>query len=352
MKIRMYNCGFGDCFRLTSSNGEKLFVDFGIHSMSYDFIPRDIRYDNIMVDIDESSDFILTHYHEDHYSGAVYMGKLGKRFRNVYIPDVWSLDGSIEVISLILLRGLLTKSVIKRGLTLFDFLQSICGSKVHFISRGSIIQNKYEVLWPTDEWIKKKTMKIFRDWPMGTENYLKDLIGISRELRSIVLNIVNSNYTQQNIGLAFEIGRLKAQYIQLLSKMSISRGMQYKLTYLGNAISIVFQNRDEQDPNVLFTGDVKGNDVWKYIESNTHNSILMKEQYDIIKVPHHGTSPYYHSFSSRMNDNTTLLIPNGKTRAPWYVDGRYYVDSNDKGSKVICTSDEACDLSRAGYIDI
>lgn len=352
VKIRMYNCGFGDCFRLTSLNGEKLFVDFGIHSMSCDLIPRDIRYDNIMVDIDKGSDFLLTHYHEDHYSGAVYMGQLGKKFRNVYIPDVWSVDGSIEVVSLILLRGLLTKSVIKRGLTLFDFLQSICGSRVFFISRGSIIQNMYEVLWPTDEWIKKKTKKIFRNWPIGTEDYLNDLIRISRELRTIVLNLAMSDYTEQNISLAYEIEKLKAQYIQLSSKMPMAGGMQYKLTNLGNSISIVFQNRNEQDVNVLFTGDVKGKEVWKHIESNIHDSIMMKGQYDIIKVPHHGTSPYYHSFSSRMNDHTTLLIPHGKTRAPWYVDGRYYVDSNDKGSKVICTSDEACDLCRAGHIDI
>lgn len=35
MEIRMYECGFGDCFRLREANQVDLYVDFGIHSSSW-----------------------------------------------------------------------------------------------------------------------------------------------------------------------------------------------------------------------------------------------------------------------------------------------------------------------------
>lgn len=35
MEIRMYECGFGDCFRLRRKNDTDLYVDFGIHNSSW-----------------------------------------------------------------------------------------------------------------------------------------------------------------------------------------------------------------------------------------------------------------------------------------------------------------------------
>ena len=73
MKIRMYECGFGDCFRLREENQVDLYVDFGIHTSSWSGIDKINRFDNIIADMGKDTDFLLTHYHDDHFNGAIYM---------------------------------------------------------------------------------------------------------------------------------------------------------------------------------------------------------------------------------------------------------------------------------------
>ena len=63
----MYKCAFGDCFKLEDDAGDVLYVDFGIHIRSMKKKDREARYDQIIQDIPEKSDFLLTHYHADHY---------------------------------------------------------------------------------------------------------------------------------------------------------------------------------------------------------------------------------------------------------------------------------------------
>ena len=53
MEIRMYECGFGDCFRLREANQVDLYVDFGIHSSSWSGNDKTNRFDNIIADMNE-----------------------------------------------------------------------------------------------------------------------------------------------------------------------------------------------------------------------------------------------------------------------------------------------------------
>ena len=69
MEIRMYECGFGDCFRLREANQVDLYVDFGIHSSSWSGNDKTNRFDNIIADMNEKKDFLLTHCHDDHLMG-------------------------------------------------------------------------------------------------------------------------------------------------------------------------------------------------------------------------------------------------------------------------------------------
>ena len=61
MEIRMYECGFGDCFRLREANQVDLYVDFGIHSSSWSGNDKTNRFDNVIADMNEKKDFLLTH---------------------------------------------------------------------------------------------------------------------------------------------------------------------------------------------------------------------------------------------------------------------------------------------------
>ena len=90
----MFDTDFGDCFRIENEHVETpLYVDFGIHRRSSTLTgaAETNRYEEIINDMPKEKDFLLTHYHDDHFSGAVYMGQNypHEKFRDVYIPDVW-----------------------------------------------------------------------------------------------------------------------------------------------------------------------------------------------------------------------------------------------------------------------
>ena len=165
MHIRMYHCGFGDCFNLIDKYNNSLYVDFGIHNYSMDKATREAIYDRIVNLMQGKDDFLLTHYHDDHYAGAIYMAKMKRQFRNVYIPDIWNINESVQVVSLLLLRGLITKSVLKNGLSIIQFLQEICCSKgrIYFVKRNTKIQQSYIALWPDEKYIEKRAKNIYQN---------------------------------------------------------------------------------------------------------------------------------------------------------------------------------------------
>ena len=49
----MYECGFGDCFRLREDNQVDLYIDFGIHASSWKGTEKVKRFDQIISDMGE-----------------------------------------------------------------------------------------------------------------------------------------------------------------------------------------------------------------------------------------------------------------------------------------------------------
>ena len=94
MVTRMYNCYFGDCFRISNDGQKDLLVDCGIHpnSICENKKTKKNRFDFIHSDKKEkNTDFLLTHYHEDHYNGIISISKNHNyKFDDVYIPDIWN----------------------------------------------------------------------------------------------------------------------------------------------------------------------------------------------------------------------------------------------------------------------
>lgn len=81
--------------------------------------------------------------------------------------------------------------------------------------------------------------------------------------------------------------------------------VQYRLTRFGNEISIVFQNF-KADRNILFTGDFGKKMNWSFIEKNRDGLVKLHSCYDVIKIPHHGTDSYYHSFLKEYKPHQNL----------------------------------------------
>ena len=52
----MYECCFGDCFRLVKKGHKDLFVDFGIHEYTCSKSEREKRFNNIINDMGDEKD--------------------------------------------------------------------------------------------------------------------------------------------------------------------------------------------------------------------------------------------------------------------------------------------------------
>ena len=308
---------------------------------------REFRYKQIIAQMPDESDFLLTHYHDDHYAGAIYMGGIGKRFRNVYIPDIWNTSSSVDIIKLVLLRGLITRSVLRRGLSLIRFLISICAlaGKVFFIKRTSNIQDKYVALWPEQGYVEGKAKEIISGLS-GEMRMPEGLTSIAERLREIVLRLEVTERLEERSELIRGLENLEREYTALSTEITIDKNLQYKLSCYGNGISIVFQNKYEVDRNILFTGDAGKESIWDFIEKNSDGKVSMYDRYDVIKIPHHGTTSYYHSFVSRCGKDTQLLIPNGKiANSSWYIDRQYSADANVMNCFSVCSNNKACAAS-------
>lgn len=342
MEIIMHNFGFGDCFRLQQEGKNALYVDFGIHMGSFTPAIRTQKYLDVIANMPQERDFLLTHYHDDHYAGAIEMIAQGQSFHDVYIPDIWSIGGNVPAVALTLLRGLITKSVLRDGLSLIDFLRSICHSTgcVHFVRRGSRIQRSYRALWPEPGWISPKSERLYQRLGLDPEQ-MAELNAIANQLIQIVLAFREAFTQDAKMAIHERLVQLDVRYRQLEDEFEAYRNLQYKLSRYGNGVSIVFQNDVVQDENILFTGDADHNAL-QWVSENRDGTIALHNTYRVIKVPHHGTRPYYFSFQNKLDRDSVLLIPNGENRFDWSIDSRYRDTANACQCRVLCANNLAC----------
>lgn len=354
MSITMYNCGFGDCFCIEDEYVKRpLYVDFGIHRRS--LVGKKLtRYNEIteeMMDISKDKkkpcDFLLTHYHEDHYSG-IRRKKKKIKFENVYIPDVWK-----EHTLFLIVLDIIFKRKRRRATNILDVLIAVAntGGKLYLVSRGSKIGTGLVALWPDINDLEKEAEKLIVDLDIYRfyEEYLSELNRITFSLIQRVNKLVNQERMEIQVLTDKEADVLSIDEIRSLveyldSKIQAPDNYKSKVEEFNNKISIVFQNEmqrcDEKKDcyddmancdncifrnnirNLLFTGDVT-NDVLTQLACVT-GKLQMHEQYDIIKIPHHGTASYYFDFSPYITaGKTTCLISNEGFSKGYNIDNEY-----------------------------
>lgn len=269
----------------------------------------------------------------------------GYKFNRVFIPDIWSDEDFLPAIELELLRQILDGAyILKSKVTLIDFLSSICeeSSFVSFVKRGKWIGEKYISLWPTEDFVTTKSSQILASLSnrMKKTTLFEELRRISLELMNIVnsMGLVGNNRPQN---LRARLREIRDNIVKLANQApQIQAKHLLRLKDYNNEISIVFQNDIESEDNILFTGDFGYKRNWEYLERNKNPE--MHEKYSVIKAPHHGTEPYYHSFCNRLKDSGCLLISNGENTSNWKVDAKYIVESAAGHYKIICSHKEKC----------
>lgn len=344
MTIKMYDCGFGDCFRITTTSERDLFVDFG----------GDKR--QAINDIGNDSAFLLTHFHEDHFKNAMNIGARDNKFREVYIPDVWDVRTCTDVVVLLLLD-----SKINCRMSLIDFLLKICdvnSGGIHFVRRGNKIEKNFVALWPCCGCLairaKEIMTEVIRHVKICADEWRESPFDADaiRAIASRLIQVV-ARHAEHQPTESFKIAleKLKREYdnVKVFPK---NKMVGYQLSNFGNLISIVFQNDLPCEQNMLFLGDFgKPSRLWEIIEGNIDGMVELHKTYGDIKVPHHGTPAYYHSFVKYFLRNkdqpTTIYIPNGShCRETWRIDKRYSNDANSVPCTVAqCTNNDTCNAA-------
>jgi len=316
LRIEVFNAGFGDCFRIENEKSNMI-VDFGIHQNTY-FRKKGKRkeiHEKIAKSIKElkKPTLLITHYHDDHISGLLYMMKYYSKeklaiFEKVYIPDIWNISSAPKIIAALLLEeqmknAKLSKS--EKSVTLFELMKFLCSFVENTVplKRGqSFEDDNYLALWPDLEYISANTKLIL---PRFSTKDIDKLIEISNQLRKVMTKYFNmENHLRDISSVIYEIEKIERVYWDWSNSIdfkSRDEDAEYLLLNgLANSISIVFQNKYyTKNQNILFTGDVESKFLKKVL-SNYDQTCSIHETIDFIKIPHHGTKGvncnYYYDF--------------------------------------------------------
>lgn len=358
MKIRAYNCLFGDCYCIDNLVDDPLFVDFGIHRRCKSSDKHIKRYNSIIEDISnfDSKDFLLTHYHEDHYSGLVRMmedKKYHKSFGKVYLPFIPLREEqekeAIQIIELILINGILRFRFDIDGLKKYSFIKLLesvynATNKIVFLKRGDCINGRYKVLWPDVNVVVddiKNYITIYGDFASKDGFANTDcILNPKSELNNISLKLLEIMRIETQGYDKSELDHLQKEYIGFAKRIADKiKESVAKSNNISNEHCIVFHNDiNEYGLNILFTGDVGKQKIWTILEPQLHSS------YSVIKVPHHGTAKHYHDFTKYLAEESYLLIPNGGI-PKWKICSRYPDFSFDKPI-MVCNSGCFCEKSK------
>ena len=365
----MYNVGFGDCFCLRDRK-KSLLVDFGTNNSRIEGRPRREIFDVIISDLStiNCKNLLLTHFHMDHLSGLLYMMKNRDSsfdFGKIYLPDVFSREEMSRTLVLLLLADLLKESGLpSRQVSLFALVDALLENKqnVELLSRGKLFENKYQALWPDTDVIQQETDTVYNELSQNEKftEVMEVLLTFAERLRRIIWSMTEegkaqSEEEQEKISLAYvydrEFRRIKAipEFKELLNFLNTNK---VNLRQFKHKISIVFQNANDGELNLLFTGDVQPEHM-KMIAENYDGNLPLYEHYWCIKVPHHGTQGHYFDFSQYEPEN--MLISNGihfanskkeskELRTSPLYGGLFYIPD----THMYCSNCDCCDCYENG----
>ena len=303
-----------------------------------------------------------------------------------------------------------------RRVSLFALAEALCARKVKIdlLSRGSEFEGKYTALWPDVSEVSRETEDVFNSLIENHENAMTELVNIAEEVRQLFLsmtedektenesgslsvdeNIEEANNTEAsaeyaqeklNLGDALPVRestgtadentsedpeisekektrranpeKLEKKFRELQATPEFQALLEsaekqgHSLRQFRHKISLAFQNTNDGELNLLFTGDVQPQ-YMKMIAENYDGKIQLHEHYWCIKVPHHGTESHFFDFSSFSPEN--MMIPNGayydnskkkskNQRTSMQYGGLFYI--ND--AHMYCSNCDCCDSYENG----
>lgn len=361
MNITMYNVYLGDCFRIDNDSSH-LVVDFGIHrssSLPYPLTRKNIC-EAVLDDLRQFKrlDMLVTHFHEDHIYGLIYMMKSYRHsleFHTLYIPDIFSNTISTKAIPLILLEELLSGYYLGNAeCNLCQFCKAICRSVDHicFIKRGvQFCRNQYTALWPEIDSLEKKYDSLIKELSLDQKEFYRELRRIAAGITSIVRSLTgggNEGYREMREQHQEQLSNLESQLKDLYETIDLTEDERKMIqaNNIENWASIVFHNAVDCEQNILFTGDLEKRFMKKIISAK---DIPLYQKYWCIKLPHHGTSTYYVDFYQY--NPAVFMVPSGKCPGVNKISTRYLTSTAHRSVKrpyMYCSNCNWCEAWEPG----
>lgn len=341
MKIRLYDMKFGESIFIQDScvpSSEGILVDCGSLEKITKIKPT---YDTIYNDMQSflNPDILITHFHLDHISGLLYFAKNKKPiFNNLYIPDIFNLISSSQIVTLILINFLLQSFRVfpKSPFTLYDLAIGLCSTSrnIKFLKRDVIFRDNYIALTPFQEDISKCADSLYNDldqidpnWNIVSQNFIK-----------MVVSCANGEHFDQNLIATYNLS-INNGMNEDIKRFSENNSQRKSLNEFAHKVNIVFQNiKNSPMKNILFTGDSEIMQLDKLKKLGDFHG-----QYELYKIPHHGTKA--HLFKD-INSNKAIIShaergkPNAKPRkTDWHICSDYHL----KNYCFYCTNCNGCE---------
>lgn len=321
MKIRMYNVGFGDCFCLRNRK-DNLLVDFGTSNNRIGGRPRRETFDVIISDLTTIAhkNLLLTHFHLDHLSGLLYMLKYRSSsydFGKIYLPDVFSKKEMSRTLAVLLLADLVKDSYLpSKQVSLFALVEALRKKpqNIELLSRGTVFDGKYQALWPETSVIQSETDVLVDKIKESHEEIFEVLTEFAEKLRLIVWSMTEKGRMETSEQGEVDLYKLDEEFREMRSNEAFAQMLlsleekKVELRQFKHKISIVFQNAEDGEWNLLFAGDAESRHM-QMIADNFDEKLPLYEHYWCVKVPHHGTQTNYFDFTPYTPEN--MLISNG-----------------------------------------
>ena len=374
-KLRLYNVEFGDAF-LLYGDGENLLVDLGSINRGFDFCP--IRDSIRKESYGKQLSLLLTHFHKDHWSGLhnQEIGHTLPELKMVYLPDIFRMRawGKLDVVIRSLLGDFLESVLLQQqpNFSLADLLREVLPGlpkeKICFLARGDVFHmggKSYEVLWPR---LKSGDVVGKRDKPLrdfleriedklsadGAEYRLWDTLDMMATalLREFALSQdIKYEKTVWDDQRSYEDMYLRAQRLaEILANACKHDDGDFRekvhhyaeaLSKDWNRVSLVFHELESK--SLLMTGDVCQTTL-KRLSNGDYGVPLLKEKYEVIKAPHHGTDSH---FCAILPTSHFFCISNGEGNRGYLKISEQYehvYGCRGKKSDIRCTNPR-CDFS-------
>ena len=275
IKLLLRNVGDGLNFIINNQNHQNLTVDFGGN-------------ENIECYCCFKDNFMLSHYHVDHYNGILkYYNNHRYCFwelKKFYYPAMPCFEESKKFFLYLLTMNIRISNNHPVQYSIFNLVRKLNRGYIEFIpvSKGDIVvcdNRKYEILWPPKKIEDDETIQSIRtainDFEKAKESD-KDLDKIYQQVYSV--------YGDRNINTVYEnpldTNSETNEFDNNLSKTT--KTASDSLRKAANRLSIAFR----QDDNILFLGDLEEREIKSVVSDLKNDNNLV---YDILIAPHHGT---------------------------------------------------------------